>query len=379
MNMVKIRQSNFELMRIISMLMIILRHIFYYGLDIELAAPNIKLFYDFFSAIIAVHVNSFVLLSGYFQCNSKFKMSKLLKLNNSVIFYKVVIFVIFIFLGIASTDMISIVRNVFPFDLENYWFMRIFLIMYIFSPFYNIFLDNLSKSNHKRLLFIMFFLFSVLSTFTNQEATLDVTVNGGYSIVSFTFLYFVGAYFRKYPIEETYFGRKYSSKMRQLLFLFGFFILVFFNFFMHISSSKLLEQGGFLSYVGDIMFKCFLKYDNPIIILQTVCYFMFFYHMSFYNKIINLFSSTAFGIYLIHDNLLMRNNMYDLLNFPLVVTSRRIFVQIFVIALIIYFIGFIIDIVRQKLFGLIYKTRIARWWRKKYRGYLSNLGFNINW
>ena len=375
----KVRQSNFELMRIISMIMIIIRHIFYYGINIVSAASNIKIFYDFFSAVIAIHVNSFILLSGYFQVESNFRMSKLLKLNNSIIFYKIIIFIIFIILGIASTDTISIVRNFFPFDLENYWFMRIYLIMYILSPFYNIFLKNLSKKNHRILLFVMFFLFSILSTITKQEATLESTINNGYSLISFTFLYFIGAYFRKYPIEDTFFSKKISSKMRQLLFAFLFFILILFNFSIHITSIKLLEQGGFLAYIGDILFKCFLNYDNPIIILQTICYFMIFYHMKFSSKLVNLLSSTAFGIYLIHDNMFLRKYMYDLFKFPFLITSRRIFVKIFVISILLYLIGFVIEKTRQYIFSFVYKTRIAKWWRKKYRGYLSELGFNINW
>ncbi|MBR3199007.1 MAG: acyltransferase family protein [Bacilli bacterium] len=379
MSEVKVRQSNFELMRIISMLMIIIWHIFYYGIDRNLTASNIRVFYDFFSAVFAIHVNSFVLLSGYFQCESKFKMSKLLKLNDSIIFYKILIFIIFIFLGIATTDLITVVRNVVPFDLENYWFMRVYIIMYIFSPFYNMFLDKLSKADHKKILFVMFLLFSVLSTLTKQEATMDATVNGGYSIVSFTFLYFVGAYFRKYPIKESYFGKKFSFEMRKLIFIFLFFILVIFNFSIHITSIKLLEQGGFMAYFGNILYIGFLKYDNPIVVLQAISYFMIFYHMKFSNKIVNLLSSTAFGAYLIHDNLFMRRNLYQIFNFPLFITSRRIFIKIFAVAIIIYLACFIIDITRQYLFKFISETKVAKWWRRKYRGYLSDLGFNINW
>ena len=164
----KVRQSNFELMRIISMFMILVWHIFLYGVNMDTAAPNIKLMFDFFRAIMVVHVNSFILVSGYFLVNSSFKMSKLLKINDSVVFYKIVIYLIFAYLGLASVDSISILRNFFPLDLENYWFIRIYMIMYIFSPFYNIFLNSISKSVHKKIIIIMFFLFSLISTFTNQ-------------------------------------------------------------------------------------------------------------------------------------------------------------------------------------------------------------------
>ena len=141
-----VRQSNFELMRIVSMFMIIIWHIFLYGVNMDTAAPNIKLFFDFFRSIMVVHVNSFILVSGYFLVNSSFKMSKLIKLNDSVVFYKIIIYILFVYFGLATTDSISIIRNFFPLDLENYWFIRIYMIMYIFSPFYNSFINNISKN-----------------------------------------------------------------------------------------------------------------------------------------------------------------------------------------------------------------------------------------
>ena len=74
----RVRQSNFELMRIVSMFMIIVWHLFLYGVNMDTASPSLKLVFDFFRSIMVVHVNSFILISGYFLINSEFKMSKLL-------------------------------------------------------------------------------------------------------------------------------------------------------------------------------------------------------------------------------------------------------------------------------------------------------------
>lgn len=375
----KVRQSNFELMRIISMFMIIVWHIFLYGVNMDTAAPNIKLMFDFFRSILVVHVNSFILVSGYFLTNSSFKMSKLLKLNNAVIFYKVIIFLIFIFLGIAEIDSVSILRNIFPLDLENYWFIRIYMIMYIFSPFYNIFINSISQKTHKKIILIMFCIFSLISTFTNQEAIGNNTVNYGYSIVSFTFLYFIGAYFRKNSIDNTYFGKKYSNSFKQLLFIILFFVLALFNYSLHITSIQFLNHEKLMAYIGKIIYISFNQYDNPIVLLQSICYFFIFYYMNFSNKFINIVSKTVFGIYLIHENVFIRNNMYSLFKFPEFSVSKNVFVHIFGAALIIFVFGFIIDFIRQTLFNFIYKLKISKWWRSKYRSYFKNLGLNIKW
>lgn len=375
----KVRQSNFELMRIVSMFMIIIWHIFLYGVDVYAASPYLKLFFDFFKSIIVVHVNSFVLVSGYFLVDSSFKMSKLLQLNNSTIFYKILFFLIFIFLGIADLSITTTFRNFFPFDLENYWFIRVYMIMYIFSPFYNKLINTISQKEYKRIIMIMFFLFSLLSTFTNQEALVNYTVSYGSSIVSFTFLYFVGAYLKKYPIDKSYLGMKYSKNMKQLFFVILFFLLAYVNYSIHISSSQLLNYDGFLNYIGNIIYTSFDKYDNPLVVFQSISYFMIFYYMSFNNKFINLISRSVFGIYLIHENIFIRNNMYTLFKFPKVLISKKIFIHIFLAAIIIFIVCSIIELLRQFLFGFVYNLRISKWWRKKYRLYLKSLGFNINW
>lgn len=375
----KTRQSNFELMRIISMFMIIVWHIFLYGVNTITAAPNINLFYDFFKSIIVVHVNSFVLLSGYFLINSSFKMTKLVKLNNAVIFYKIIIYLIFIYLGIAETTSPTIIRNFFPLDLENYWFIRIYIIMYIFAPFFNTLINNLTQKELKKLILTMFFLFSIISTITMQEALVNYTVSYGSSIISFTFLYFIGAYLKKYPIDDTYIGKKYSKNFKQLISIIMFFILAFINFSIHITSEEMLKYNGFLNYIGTIINIGFDKFDNPIVIIQSISYFMFFYYMAFSNKLVNTISKTVFGIYLIHENIYIRNNIYKLFKFPVISISKTVFIHIYCAACIIFIVCFIIELIRQTIFKIIYNFKISKWWRQKYRNYLKSLGLEINW
>lgn len=62
-----VRKSNFELLRIVSMFMIILTHILTHGQVIDNTNNGIlSIFFDFLFCIVIVHVNSFVLLTGYF-------------------------------------------------------------------------------------------------------------------------------------------------------------------------------------------------------------------------------------------------------------------------------------------------------------------------
>ena len=85
----KVRQSNFELMRLISMFFIVLYHmIIITGGDlIHHTSGMTNVILDFISLFIIVHVNSFILITGYFQCKQEFSFKKILSLIGSSLKY----------------------------------------------------------------------------------------------------------------------------------------------------------------------------------------------------------------------------------------------------------------------------------------------------
>ena len=90
-----VRNSNHELMRILSMFFIVLWHVIIAGGLATTSNPNTRMLYTLIQFIIIVHVNSYVLVSGYYQSKSTFKQSKLWKIINSAWFYRVVIMISF--------------------------------------------------------------------------------------------------------------------------------------------------------------------------------------------------------------------------------------------------------------------------------------------
>ena len=65
----KERTSNFELMRIISMLFIVMYHVIVHGKIATEAVGSYKFIINFILSILIVHVNSLVFLTRYFSCN----------------------------------------------------------------------------------------------------------------------------------------------------------------------------------------------------------------------------------------------------------------------------------------------------------------------
>lgn len=89
------RNSNIEILRIISMILIIMHHFSTHGMGDELT-------YSFNRYVIAITnlggklgATLFVLVSGYYMCKSKITGRKLAKLFGEVFFYSSSIFLIF--------------------------------------------------------------------------------------------------------------------------------------------------------------------------------------------------------------------------------------------------------------------------------------------
>ena len=100
-------------------------------------------------AILVVHVNSYLLVTGYYQCKSQFKLNKLISLNNASWFYRVIILITLSLLQVIQVEKKDIIRGFFPLDSCAYWFIQMYLFLYCFSPFINQFIKCLTKNNFK--------------------------------------------------------------------------------------------------------------------------------------------------------------------------------------------------------------------------------------
>ena len=140
----KERNSNFELMRIVSMIMIILWHMYIYGGIRDRGVvqnPSLQVIFDFLYCVYMVHVNSFVLLTGYFQYDKKIKAKKIASIIDMSLFYKIISMIIFVSLGLITLTKVDIIQNLFPFELnlnDSHWFIRYYIYLYLLIPFINI-------------------------------------------------------------------------------------------------------------------------------------------------------------------------------------------------------------------------------------------------
>ena len=140
-----------------------------------------------------------------------------------------------------------------------------------------------------------------------------------------------------------------------------------------------------MSAIGNMLQNATYTYDNPLVILQSVCFFLFFYSLDMKpSKIINRLGGLTLGVYLIHENLFLKPIMLKSLklhytNAGLQYVGSSIIFKCLFYTFAILTICFIIEFIRQVIFKFIYNRKVSNWWRKKYRGFIASLGISINW
>lgn len=372
----KLRNSNFEVMRILSMFFIVIWHFLYHGDILGNTNATATILVNIISAVILVHVNSFILLSGYFNYDKEIKFTKIIKLNNQVWFYGITIMILFILLGTDISKLV-IFHTLLPIGYNNYWFFSCYIILYIISPILNIIIKSCDKKNLGKVIATCFILFSILPTITNGSF---YNVANGYSIISFVLLYFIGAYLKKYIIIDNCYIKIFNKKVTPKILLILFFIVICFNLLLYYLGLFLNSYDNSLCKdISEIFRNGFFAYSSPTLILQSIIYLLIFSTFNFKNKMINKIAACTFGVYLISDNFFVRNWLYTFLGFNKQIYNSDIFLFLFLEAMAVFVFCTLIEMVRLYVFKLVYNSKLAKKNRALYKNFVENIELKINY
>lgn len=373
----KVRQSNFELMRIISMLFIVVWHFLVHGGIWPGTHGVTNNLCTLLAALFLVHVDSFVLLTGYFNYDKEFKLSKIIKLNNQMWFYRVIILIIFIFGLSFSFTKLDIFHMVSPIPrFSDYWFIVTYMILYLISPILNMIIRNSDKEKHKKII-IALLLINILAFFTHNEF---FNINSGYSLFSFILLYFIGSYMHKYPIEKSNMYKSFSKNKLIVYSLCLYLFLSIFNMLLYYFGNSLnYSTNSLVRYYMTVITDGFVSYSNPVTILATISYFIFFSKLEIKSRVINFFGRNILGVYLITENLIVRGWMYKFLGFgPKVFSIKHLLIAIgYSIGIII--VCTLVEALRSLIFKFFYKRKVSSKLREKIQLFLKSLDINVNW
>ena len=337
------RNSNIELLRIVSMILISLHHLCVHGPWAELAGgalPHAAM--DALSLGGKVGVNCFVLITGYFLCRSTFKSRSFLKTLFETIFYSLAILAIFSVALPTSITGQTTIKSFIPASSGLYWFMTNYLALYLASPFINKLLNSLSAAAHARLAGIglaVFCLIPTISTY-NPLAT---------NFVWFVYLYCVGAF-----VKKTW-GDADSRRTRMRITLHTLskkrncaLIMLCCVAFI-VAHACIVDWAKFNveGFKGDPRY--FMAQNSLPIFAIPLSLFCFFARIEMKpNSVVNYIAGSTLGVYLIHDNPLVRKWLWP--HFEWIFT-RDIIVLIALsvfIAIAVFFTCIAIDIVRRR-------------------------------
>ena len=328
--MTKARNYNFDILRIIAMLMIIIHHITVndFGLQKYLVTNEILLsnkqtiILMFINSLAIIGVNIFFLISGYFKIN----LSKKKILNLVICIYLLfgIVTLSGIILGYVSLSKETLINVINPFGL--YWFLLVYLIITILSPILNKIIENVKEKEAKQFFILVILVFSIYSNYNDAS----ILIGGGYSLIWGCILYILGGFINKFKIKES----------KGLLY---YFILVTINTLI---SYLLYKSNRF-----DLAWNQF-KYNNIIIFLESICIFIWFNSIKKQitkSKIITFFASSTLITYLLHSTCwltILRNYpIKTLINHNLFYLGV-LFLPIY--ALIIYFVCSIVSLLYDK-------------------------------
>lgn len=290
------RQSNFDALRIVAMLMIVTWHVCIHG-DLQSVISTDgarRMILQAIFAITVIGTNLYVVLTGYFQSRNTFKIGKLAKLWITVFFYSI---------GCAAIYLIFLHRLpenpalfCFPVITRAYWFVTVYVALYLLSPFLNRLLDNMNDRELRNLLMISFTAFSILPTFLPKGMALNPM--DGHDILWFVTLYLTGAFLRR--LDSLPYLRQRYIVLSYLLTLALLFMLPFVAKF-------LLSR---YNIVSGIPTKLTMHYNSPLVYASSVLCFMMFKNFCFESLFVSKIAILTFGVYLIHDNPIVRDVLF---------------------------------------------------------------------
>lgn len=317
------------------MYMIVVGHCLFHGrVTAKLGYGTVNYFLSYLiQSFSVVHVNCFVMIAGYFAIDREFKAQRLTKFWKQVTFYSVAICLIYgIFVGAAGTDVL---KAILPISTNSYWFASVYMGLSLLMPFAGMLAVRLTKIQYRYLLVLLAVFFSV------NHMLFRVNTYGTYSgreLPWFLFLTLLAGYV------------KLHTKQKKKYFWYGMLGYVICS--LAVLASVYLSVENHQEDIG-----YFLNYNSPLALLATVFLFFGVKNMQWREKrldgLILKAASAAFGVYLIHDNYLIRYLVWDTFRASKVALTHWAVIYAASAAVIVYAACTCMELLRQKLFAVV--------------------------
>ena len=362
----KIRNSSFELLRIILIILIILTHIKHYNKSLpKLDRKNYKAIINNNYIFLRIISNNgmlgdiiFIMISGYFSVKRlDFHYYKFILIASETYTYH------YLFLYI-SFKLKSKYKYIAPLQQRNgsmyfplntslgHWFTQNYLMLLIFMPFINSGLLSLSHQKYKTLVNLIIFFYCILKGTLN---VLNIVTNTLYATLFLRLLlpYIIGGYIRIVDLKYKLFWKISGIILFLLTFIFEFIfekLALFYSNYTWISIQDQLSNNIY----------------SLLPILSSIGIMCLFKEIEIYNKKINFISASVLGIYLIHANKNIAPFLYNAWYKTNDYNENNFFKRYFIKAILIFIVSLIIDIIRRFTIGFVIEI-VLKYFIKKFK------------
>ncbi len=344
----KTRNIGIEVLRSISMCMVVFLHVLNFGVHyLELQPFTPQWFAGWFlEGICYCAVNVYAMISGYVMVNSRRKISRLVSLWIEVLFYSVLSTFLLNIISTESVGKIDFVKAFFPVCSQMFWYFTAYFALFWFVPWLNDLVHNLEFKTFRRLIFRLLIIFGFLPWLADLFGGASAFgLQGGYTAIWLAILYLAGAGIRIYGFDLFSFKKKFHSNL-------WFFNMAVLSGCMIFLSKVLLTAATLKLFGREIMTAQFYSYLSPFVVMEAVFLLCFFSNVKiergkwFWIGI----GKTTFGIYLIH-----QTSLFFFVVWPIIEKYRNASFPIFISAMfgsvVLIFAGCsIIEYIRAKLF-----------------------------
>lgn len=282
------RQSGFELLRILAMLMVLGVHSNFLALKqpteaLTMAAPAAAFYRNFLEMLCLAAVVIFVMISGWFGIRPRLR--GVLNLVFLLIFWRVVCLCVFPPEGYTVTET-------FLFLTPGYsdWFIQNYLLLMLVSPALNSFLEATPRAALRRYLIIFFSIEFSIGWVIGQSYTSPI--DRGYSLIAFIGLYCLAHYVRRYVSADA------LSTRRGTAFYFGIAAV----------SAGALTLCIRFGVLPDTVRPMAVSYVGPHTVGMALVALMTARRWKFTSKAVNSLAGSALVIYAVHCNPIVINH-----------------------------------------------------------------------
>ena len=295
------------------MFLIVMGHFCTHSNIASTSSENVYFSYVVLRSIAIGAVDCFVMISGYYGI--KFKVQRLVTIEMQLIFYSILLyFVSGLFFGTGISTM-GILRSVFPFSQEVYWFATKYIMLMFVAPLL------VKARSCRNVVIVLFIVLSIIPFICINP----IVQSYGYDVLNLILCYLIGGACN----VETRNSKKSSIIGWGVLWVAITIVMVV-----------------IVKYTGNMRV---WYYYSPFCILQAVALIKVFASLpETYSRSVNVFASSMFGVYLISDHPSVRLFIYDYLGINESIETIVVVAKIVMFSLAILVICAVIDIIRER-------------------------------